>query len=520
MSTPLETRAAPESPRVRISFAWPLLAVSGIAFWFLLGFPFGHHNESYDWVAWIETPNLASVAWHHFFGAGGYRPLAMTVAWFLYRVADGSLVPIQLFNFATTALAWWTLCRAANAPRTFALAALVSGGVLFAGYLYLFHLHGVFYGPMLLWLACAIRAYLDGMTRNRLGALSLAALFVVMFHPYTIVFDLALVGGSMIELGWLKNPRARWVAIAAGIVGAIFIFALSPATLYRVSDAGLRGLVTSFRATEVKSAVSLVCLLLAGATMLSTRFGSRSAKFAGWIALGAGAVVLAATHFPFAPLWLVACLVKACVHRRWTLAFLLAVSLGLPYAGATGSPTYAVFALTLGTVVTAVDWVGAERVLDRVRPVHALAVVGLLVALGATLRAGVHVPVVSTIAHPVLAESERTHQMEELLRQFLASPWRDRPVLLENGAPSPTEAEGALDRQHRPPTQQICLDAFLLKRRGPPRAGAPPVILSFGGGARVSNAEKVLTVPGRYAGEATAHVVPESIRLPMSGPEI
>src|SRR6185295_2250201 len=178
-------------PQTRGSLAWPLLAVSGISFWFLLGFPFAHHNESYDWVAWIETPHLAKVAWHHFFGAGGYRPLAMSTAWFLYRVADGSLIPIQLFNFITTGTAWWILARAANAPRTFALAALVSGGVLFSGYLYLFHLHGVFYGPMLLWLACALRGYFLGMTRDRLGALSLAALAIAMFHPYTIVFCLA-----------------------------------------------------------------------------------------------------------------------------------------------------------------------------------------------------------------------------------------------------------------------------------------------------------------------------------------
>jgi hypothetical protein len=149
-----------------------------------------------------------------------------------------------------------------------------------------------------------------------------------------------------------------------------------------------------------------------------------------------------------------------------------------------------------------------------------VAATAALFALAVVLRAGIAVPGVSTIVRPVLAERERTHQMDDLLRQILASPWRDRPVILATTALSPIESEESLDRSHRPPTQQICLDAYLLKRRGPPRAGAAPVILSFGGGARVSNGETVLTVPGRYAGEATAHVVPETIRIRVSGPEL
>ena len=71
--------------------AWCALAASGIAFWFVVGFPFGHHNESYDWVAWIGTPDLASVAWRRFFGAGSVRPLAMSLAWATHMWSTGVL---------------------------------------------------------------------------------------------------------------------------------------------------------------------------------------------------------------------------------------------------------------------------------------------------------------------------------------------------------------------------------------------------------------------------------------------
>ena len=41
--------------------------------------------------------------------------------------------------------------------RLFSLFALVAGGVFFAGYIWAFHLHGIFYGPLLLYVAALLR---------------------------------------------------------------------------------------------------------------------------------------------------------------------------------------------------------------------------------------------------------------------------------------------------------------------------------------------------------------------------
>ena len=501
--------AAEPRARVRGGFAWSVLAVSGIAFWFVLGFPFAHQNESYGWALWIDTPDLRSVAFYHFHGTGGYRPLAMTIAWLLYRIGGGSLVPIQLFNFACTVAAWQVMARAMDARRSFALVALVVGGVLFSGYIYLFHLHGVFYGLLLFWLACAVRGSMKPTTPRGLAAVALGGFVASTAHPYALVFALAFMGGLLIEMGWLKDPKKLGFALVAGVAGAWLILDAMPTNfLVSAFDAGARAVLSSFRATEVNAAVSAVAALLALATVATTRWRGRVIAVAAVALVGLAALVLVRLGLPILLLWIAAALVKACLHQRFALGLMLAVSLGLPFAGGAGSPTYLVFAVALATVVLALDIDPVERVLVALRPGHALAVTSALLVLAGLVRAGVRVPVVDSLTRPVLAERERTQQLDRLLRELLASPWRTRPERFVAIAAAPIQSGGAPDRRRRPPTQQIFLDAYVRHVRGTPDAGLPPVYLSFGEGPVPGT--PVLTVPGRYAGPAVASVVPDS----------
>lgn len=486
------------------SASWCALAAAGIAFWFVVGFPFGHHNESYDWVAWISTPDAASVCWHRFYGAGGYRPLAMSIAWGLFRASGGSLVPIQLFNFLLTVLAWWTLARSAAQPRTFALAALVSGGVLFAGYIFLFHLHGVFYGPLLLWLALAVRAAERDLTGRSVAIVFAAALVAALAHTFALVLGLAFFAGAAIERGWLRRPGAVAFAALAMVLGAALIVMVAPRALLSASGPGLLALVASFRAVEVNRVVSVVVAAFAVATVLTTRWPGRGVTWTAIAAVIAGAGLLLMNGLPLVFLWLVAGWIKAARHGRWTLALLLAASLGLAYAGGSGSPTYGLFAIALLTYLVAVDAEAPERLLAWLRPAHAMVAASLLLVLALVVRSDRPVPLVSRLALPVLAERERTHQSERLLRELLDSPWRRHPVRLAEDAATPAASGGAIERGQRPPTNQVCLDAFLLHARGTPDSSAAPVILTFGGGP--TPGRRLFVVPGRHAGEAVASI--------------
>jgi hypothetical protein len=481
------------------------LALGGLAFWFVIGFPFAHHNESYEWVRWVGA-DLGSVVGQHFHGAVGYRPVAMLLAWVLYRVDGGSLVAVQLFNFACTALAWWTLLRAASSRRAFALAALVVGGGLFSGYIYLFHLHGVFYGPLLLWLAWVVATSAEELTAGRLLRFALSVVLVAMIHPFAVAFGVAFLGAALLERGWLRDPRRLALAAGAVAVGLALLLAVTPGNPLAGREVKLAALVASMRALEANRIVTMACLVLAVATAAGTERIGRTGRLGAAALVVTLAPVLGRLELPLTLVWLAAAIARTIIERRWTLAALLVTAVALPYAGGTGSPTYAVFAVALATFALAGHWDDAERVLVALRPAPVAGAAVALLALALVVRSGVRVPVVSALARPVIAERERSHQLDRMLRELLDSPWRSHPVYLAVESRAPVASGGGLDRERRPPTQQVCLDAFLEHARGAADSSATPIELHFADRPREPGARAILSLDGEAAGDAFAVV--------------
>ena len=84
----------------------------------------------------------------------------------------------------------------------------------------------------------------------------------------------------------------------------------------------------------------------------------------------------------------------------------------------------------------------------------------------------------SRLAEPLLAERERTQEMEIVLRWALASSFRDDALVLFREARSPSEAENAVERLHRPPTQQSHLDRYLEEERRGSASGPDTLVVS------------------------------------------
>jgi hypothetical protein len=392
-----------------------------------------------------------------------------------------------------------------------ALAALVSGGALFSGYIYLFHLHGVFYGPMLLWTALAVRFCLGPRPSPRGYALvALLALVAAAYHPFTLVLAFALTVAAPFEFGWIRDRRAVAIVAVLAAVGAALIWFVWPKHMTVQTAEKLAALVASARSIEVVRPVALVSLLLAVATAWSTRWpaawGRRAGTFAPLVvfAMGVGAHLAGA---PVLAVWLAAAFVKLVLHRRWSLAAMLAASAALPFAGGSGSPTYAVFALALATVATIVDADGFELALAQVPDAAPAVAAVAILALAGAMRAGVDVPVVSRLARPVIAERERTHQLARLLERILADPAeRALPVVLADAARAPVEGATTSDRSHRAPTQQVCLDAYLEHERGAPAGSQALLQIAFGQSDEVAR-KSGFSEPSTHAGQAVVRHV-------------
>src|SRR5262249_24766985 len=144
---------------------WCALAIAGLSFWFWVGFPFANHNESYAWIAQLRTMDLHAALTRTLVGVANWRPLGTGTAWILYHAAHGSIAPVELLNYFVAAAAWAWVAWVVADRRVFGIAAFLVGGALFSGYIYLFHLHGIFYSPLLFFVAILLGARLGTGTK-------------------------------------------------------------------------------------------------------------------------------------------------------------------------------------------------------------------------------------------------------------------------------------------------------------------------------------------------------------------
>lgn len=489
---------APATPE-RDRGGWPLalLPLAGLLTWFLTGLPWGPHIETFDWMVRLETMSLGEASFAQLPSVLSLRPLGIGLAWLAYHAGGREVALAQFVNGALTLLAWWWLGRAVRERRAFALAALAVGGACFAGYIYVFHLHGVFYAPLLLYLAALVHVANRPLApRALLGVLALTAA-AALFHPFALVLGAAFAAGALAESRALRTP-AGWGAAAAVLAGAAVLYAvLVPPSARGPEGDPLHGWRTTFATTEVNRAVSLVAAALAVFT--ARGLGAGRARLAAVALVAAAAAALWLLRWPVLPLWLAVAGLASLRSGGWALAAVLGACLVLPAANPTGSPTYAVFGTFLAAALAARHAAVEER-LGWLRPAVAAAVLVACVALGVALRAGVPVPVASGVARPLVAERERTTQFPVLLREYLASEWGGHPLRFARGFERPAEGD-AVDRRFRPPTNDIHLATWLAHLRGGAPAEGETLYVAFGGDPLAAG-PAVLAVRGRTAGDA------------------
>jgi hypothetical protein len=474
------------------------LALAGLAFWFVVGLPWGPHNEAFDWVVRLEQRTFAAALFEKFPSVLSLRPLGTGPAWVLYRLGGRDVAMVELVNAALALAAWGWAAARLRERRLFALLALAAGGVFFAGYIWVFHVHGIFYGPLLLYvasLALAAREPLD--LRTLLGAF-VGALVTSLAHPYALPLVVAFVLGALVETPMLRT-RLGLASVGVVMTGAVAAYLLLvPESNRALAGSSLAGAIESWRTIEVNAIGSALATLLAAWTATRALPGG-TGRIAAGITLAAGVGAFFA-GLPALPLWTGWAAAKSLRRGRWIMAGLLAACALLPLPNPTGSPTYALFAVFVAAIASALDERGVDGSLHALRGPIVIGTVAVVLALALAVRSGWPVPVVARAAAPLLAEGERTRQLESVAAQLLASPWRAEPVRFVRAARSPAEAD-ALDRRFRPPTEDHHLSTWLDWKRGGPATGHDTLRIGFGGD-QPAGTEVVLRVRGRYAGDA------------------
>ena len=493
----------------RATFAW--LSALGVACWFVVGFPFGNHNESYYWAARFQHETGWDVLWTRTLAATP-RPLGQGLAFLGWQAAGGSSWPVQLFNFALAAVALCMTARIVRETRTFAVTALAVGGGFFTGYVYLFHLHGIFYSPLLVLIATLLYLHqAERLTRPQGDMIAAACALGVgaLFHPYALVIFLGYVSGSCIER-WKSSSVADCLRQAVLALTSLAVLAATRPGHHALSFDNVQAFVTSYALAAMTPLLAILASVLAVATPLgiATLAPRQRWGLAGAIGLCCAAFMVAGA--PVILVWIIAAMAKAAYLGQWSLAGMTAGAALLPIVAPSGSPTYAVFAIFLSAIGFAWGWTALELMLARLRTRWIALALVLTVLLVGVVRVGVEVPIVSRAARPLMAEREKTRQLEAIIDWMLASEYRHAALVLERNANPAEVVRAAVDRRWRPPTYQDYLDAYLATRRGH-ASGQPTLVVTFGGHEQPGMI-LVKSVPGRFAGAALVFRESEPVR--------
>jgi hypothetical protein len=479
------------------------LALTGISFWFLLGFPYANHNESFAIVAQLRNMGLPDALTQILYPVANYRPLGQAIAWIGYQ-PGGTIFPVEAFNYVGAVAAWTVLFVAMRERKVFALTAMVAGGVFFTGYIYLFHLHGVFYSPLLLLVAMLFWVDRE-LTRSRLMILTLCALLTAFFHPYGLLVYLLGLGGMVLErrgsLAGIK--RVTYLCLSLALLLFVVLVFFQRRTSVDSMTEMYDGLLVSYEMVEINMIATLAALCLAVVTSLSLP-GAGRIRYGSAITAAIVGLLLMYSEVPVLFLWIGVCLLKTLLMRKWWVALVLCCTALFPAPTATGSPTYVVFVLMVCAAVLPMGWTQLERSLGAPARVAASGALAVALTLLVLLRVGIDVPVISNISRPILAEREKTFQMEEIVEWLLASEYAGYdPVLVQEVRP-PSDATDSVDRTFRPPTNQKDLTMYVHALRGSserPLPGGKSVLVGFGG-QTMPPGEEILTLTAPHAGQA------------------
>ena len=495
-----------------------ILTVLGFSFWFFMVVPFASHRETYGWLGGV--PNQSFAQQFSFGQSSTYRPLAQVVTWLGFRLLNPNIFPtsvahqflLQGFVYGMFVLAWWLIYAAAPQRRLFALVAFVVGGAFFSGYVHLFHIYGMFYVPVILTLGALLLFLASEKFETREAWFAVVATSLAFWHPFATALFIGFYFGFYVDTFRQRSRAQHFRAVVILLVGmlTIAILVVFFPRNHQPLDTRALGFLVSYQTNEVNRVASLVAFLLAQMVVFSMELSTRL-KLAAFLMFSALSILFLWISLPLLFLWFCLVFVKLIRMRRWSLFFLMLTAALLPFGGGIGTPIYALFAIITAVYVTPLGWNQAEKALSVVKPRYILATIVASTIILLVVRVGVKVPIVTKVATPLLAEREKTYQLENILAWLHKSDYCGDEIDFAQKAGSPVEdVKSAISRQYRPPagihdvqffwnTSLRCHNSERLNDKD------QTAIVTFGG-PPLASSSAVFKIDGKYADEATVWV--------------
>jgi hypothetical protein len=482
------------------NLSYLVISILGISFLFFLGFPFGNHNESYLWIAQFKNMDIFDVLTKQLQPVATFRPLGNLTAWITYKLSGGIWLQ-QLLNWLFVLIALVILFFSAASKSFFGFIAFLVTSAFFSGYIFLFHLHGVFYGPLLVYISILLSFSDRPSSRSQnVFLIFILTLLVALYHPFSLLVYAFFLVGYFFQHQKQLNHSHVIVFVLLFIVTILLQYLILQSRETLSITKMFHGILVTFRMVEVYTILSILAALLSFITIWTIPT-TNIKRLVSVFVISALSGVFLYYNIPVLLLWICILSIQSIMQKRWILLSLMLSTLLFPAATATGSPSYSVFVLIASSyaMVYLFRFQQFERFLQRYYWLVRLFVT-CCILLFFFIKTGNHIPVVSNIVNPILAEKEKTNQLEIIISWYQHSNFSSRRLQLFDSAENPSVASNAINRKHRPPTSQKYLDAYL----GKCVSSLPesiPLVITFGD--KYLQSRKILfSVPGRYNGTA------------------
>lgn len=465
-------------------FLW-LFSVLGIAFWFFIGFPFAHSHESYYWMGEYFSKSFFDFIFEPIGHYASFRPLGQIVSAALFELSNRSLLLVQLFNFIVTISSLWLILNSVKEKKIFSIIFLITGGTLFASFAYLFHLHGLYYSPVLLFIAILIHYYYQPLSIKNIYIIFISALTAALFHPFSIFIYVFYMVGLLIEK---KNDidRKRFFYAAVNVVLLILLsFILVPNQSIFLSWSNFQGLMNIYRSMQINHSITIIIFAMGILTILGVPVDKRG-KIIFAFSLAIISVLFYIMRLPMLLSVFIAGFFKLFYTRRWALLMLLIVTFMFSVFTDIESGHLKFYVLFIIALITSIN-LSLPHLESYFKPVYGSVLIIIATSIVILLRNDIKLPAISRFAGPLLATRESSYNLENVLKWYLKSDYLKYGIELNNHS------------EQNMPASNENLQKYLNSIRGITPLNYDKKLVVFFNKKAPQNVIPLYTIKGKYA---------------------
>lgn len=487
---------------------YSFLSVISISFWFFLGFPFAKYHESYEWIAQLNTHSTLDFIFQNIGHYDSCRPIGQVTAIVLFKLFNNSLMPIQLFNYILIALSFIILVWEITEKRGLIVILTIVGAIYFKAFTYLFHLHGLYYSPLLLLISILIFNSNKPTTNKRLIILSFFTFITALYHPFAIFISIFFLIGYIIEKRETISIKYYFLSLIFIVVAIGLLLMLVPDQFNYFALFDIKHFLDAYRVLDINPILSLVSAIF---SQLIIRSISNNFKVKNLLSLIIFflSILFYYTSIPVFIVWVLSSILKMLLLRKWAILSLIIITFIFPLVTGFESNHLAFLILIVCAYTLPYDYYWFESKLKLFDYRFAIIFLLCVMSLFIILKKDMHLPFISKYVNLLLAEKEKTYQLEKIISWSLNSKYKEYDILFISEYFRHLKKYNKLKSENNPVSNDG-INAYLNSIRRQNSSSQIQNVLFVGFNNQVlENSELIFSVNSKYAGRASVFLSSE-----------